>query len=74
MFQSIQKVIAIGSSKGVTLPTKAVQRDNIKLGDEVEIIVRPIRHAVSKHDQAILDSAKKILREYKQDFKDLAER
>jgi bifunctional DNA-binding transcriptional regulator/antitoxin component of YhaV-PrlF toxin-antitoxin module len=74
MIQSIQKVIAIGSSKGVTLPTKAAQRDNIKLGDEVEIIVRPVRHAVSKDDQAVLDAAKKILKDYKQDFQNLAKR
>lgn len=74
MIQSIQKVIKIGSSGGVTIPAKELKRQNIKFGDEVEVIVRPIEKSVSKNDQQIIDAAKKILKDYKQDFKNLADR
>ncbi len=71
---SIQKIVGIGSSDGVTLPAKELKRANIKRGDEVEIIVRPVRKRVSKDDQVVIDAAKQILADYKQDFKNLADR
>jgi bifunctional DNA-binding transcriptional regulator/antitoxin component of YhaV-PrlF toxin-antitoxin module len=73
MIQSIQKVIRIGSSGGVTIPAKDLKRQNIAFGDEVEVIVRPLRSTNSK-DQAILAAAKKILDDYKKDFENLANR
>ena len=73
MIQSIQKVIKIGSSGGVTIPAKELKRQNIAFGDEVEVIVRSL-HAVSVEDQKVVDAAKKILTEYKQDFENLSQR
>lgn len=73
MIQSIQKVIKIGSSGGVTIPAKEMKRQDIKFGDEVEVIVRSVQ-SVNKDDQQIIASAKKILQDYKQDFKNLAQR
>lgn len=73
MIQSIQKVIKIGTSGGVTIPAKELKRQNIAFGDEVEVIVRPIRQA-PKTDQAVIDSAKKILSDYKAEFINLAKR
>lgn len=73
MIQSIQKVIKIGTSGGVTIPAKELKRQNIAFGDEVEVIVRPL-HASSSDDVQILSTAKKILRDYKQDFQNLADR
>lgn len=73
MIQSIQKVIKIGSSGGVTIPAKELKRQNIAFGDEVEVIVRPL-HATNSEDKEVLDAAKKILKDYKQDFQNLAER
>ena len=67
MIQSIQKIIKIGSSGGVTIPAKELKRQNINFGDEVEVIVRPLRSSNSE-DQKVLSVAKKILDEYKQDF------
>lgn len=72
MIQSIQKVIKIGSSGGVTIPAKDLKRHKIVIGDEVEVIVRPVR--ISKTDARVLKTAKKILNDYKQDFKNLANR
>lgn len=73
MIQSIQQVIKIGSSGGVTIPAKELKRQNIKIGDEVEVIVRPLKN-VTELDQEVLGTAKKILEDYKQDFTNLSQR
>jgi len=73
MIQSIQKVIRIGSSGGVTIPAKDLKRQNIAFGDEVEVIVRPL-HNTNSEDQKVLAVAKKILSEYRKDFENLAKR
>jgi antitoxin component of MazEF toxin-antitoxin module len=73
MIQSIQKIIKIGSSGGVTIPAKELKRQNIAFGDEVEVIIRPLRSQRSE-DQKVRDAAKKILDDYKQDFQNLASR
>lgn len=73
MIQSTQKIIKIGSSVGVTIPAKELKRQNIKFGDEVEIIVRPIRPS-SIEDQKVIDVAKSILDGYREDFKNLSKR
>jgi antitoxin component of MazEF toxin-antitoxin module len=73
MIQSIQKVIKIGTSGGVTIPAKELKQQNISFGDEVEVIVRPIRN-VTDSDQKVIISAKKIIATYKKDFGNLAKR
>ena len=73
MIQSIQKVIKIGTSGGVTIPAKELKRQNIAFGDEVEVIVRPL-HSQSSQDQKVIDSARKILNDYKKDFINLSKR
>jgi len=73
MIQSIQKVIKIGTSGGVTIPAKELKRQNINFGDEVEVTVRPIRSSGSD-DQKVLGAAKSILKEYKKDFENLSKR
>ena len=73
MIQSIQKVIKIGSSGGVTIPAKELKRQNINFGDEVEVIVRPL-HSSSDEDRQVLAAARKVLTEYRQDFDNLSDR
>jgi bifunctional DNA-binding transcriptional regulator/antitoxin component of YhaV-PrlF toxin-antitoxin module len=73
MIQSIQKIIKIGTSGGVTIPAKDLKRQNINFGDEVEVIVRPL-HSANEEDKKVLDTARKVLDEYKQDFQNLAGR
>lgn len=72
MIQSIQKIIKIGSSGGVTIPAKELKRQNIAFGDEVEVIVRPL-HAPNSEDQKVIEAAREILNDYKQDFENLAQ-
>lgn len=74
MITSIQKIVKIGSSEGVTLPAKELRRANLKQGDEVEVTIRSVQNRASTSDQAIIATAKKILEEYKQDFQNLAQR
>jgi antitoxin component of MazEF toxin-antitoxin module len=73
MIKSIQKVIKIGTSGGVTIPAKELKRQNIAFGDEVEVTVRPL-NSTNDGDQAVIASAKRILSEYKKDFSSLANR
>lgn len=73
MIQSIQKIIKIGTSVGVTIPAKELKRQNISFGDEVEVIVRPL-HNGTYADRAVINAAKKILTTYKKDFNNLAKR
>jgi antitoxin component of MazEF toxin-antitoxin module len=73
MIRSIQKIIKIGSSGGVTIPAKELKRQSLAFGDEVEVIVRPV-NKVSDQDAKIVAAAKSILTEYKKDFDNLAQR
>lgn len=73
MIKSVQKIIKIGSSGGVTIPAKELKRHNIAFGDDVEVIVRPINIDVTT-DQHVIDTAKSILDEYKKDFENLSKR
>ncbi len=73
MIHSTQKIIRIGSSGGVTIPAKELKRQNIGFGDEVEVTIKPIRTA-SHEDQKVINAARSILSEYKQDFANLAKR
>lgn len=73
MIRSTQKVIKIGSSGGVTIPAKEMERHNIKIGQKIEIFYRPIDEANSD-DNEVINSAKQILSDYKSDFKNLANR
>ena len=72
MIHSTQKIIRIGSSGGVTIPAKELKRQNIKIG-EVEVTIKPLP-ASSNEDQKVIDAAKSILSEYRQDFVNLAKR
>jgi antitoxin component of MazEF toxin-antitoxin module len=55
MIKSIQKIIRIGSSGGVTIPAKELKRQNLKFGDEVEVSIQP----ANKNDKH-----KKLMKEY----------
>lgn len=73
MIQSTQKIIKIGTSGGVTIPAKDLKRQNLAIGDEVEVTVRPLRKHTSG-DKKVINTAKKILSDYQSDFTSLASR
>lgn len=67
-----QKIIKIGSSRGVILPAKELKRLNVGENDELELIVR------KKQDEAtnaeVLMVADDIMSRYSDTFKNLANR
>lgn len=67
-----QPVIKIGTSKGITLPAKALKEAGIKEGDKVDVIVK--KHVSSNDDQEVLRVARDILDRYNDDFKNLSQR
>lgn len=69
---TIQKIIKIGSSQGVTIPAKDLKALGVKAGDELEIIARP-KTSVAK-DSDVQAIAQSLLEQYDQAFKNLAER
>ena len=72
MIKSVQKIIKVGNSGAVTIPAKDMRRHDFAVGDEVEVIIRPAKAAVQA--DPTLETARQVLREYKQDFQNLAER
>lgn len=67
-----QKLIKIGTSKGVTLPAKDLKALGVETGEELELVVR--KKQVSAGSDSVEDIAKNILQRYDQDFKNLAGR
>jgi bifunctional DNA-binding transcriptional regulator/antitoxin component of YhaV-PrlF toxin-antitoxin module len=72
--RTIQTLINIGSSKGITLPAKDLKHAGIETGDELEVIVRKRTPQDSASNDEVMDAAKRILDEYRQDFENLAKR
>jgi len=70
---TIQKIIKIGTSRGVTLPAKQLKALNLSDGDEVEITVRK-KPTVTLSDNRMVKVANGLLDRYKQDFHNLANR
>ena len=70
---TIQKIIKIGTSRGVTLPAKQLKALNLSDGDEVEITVRK-KPTVTLSDNRMVKVANGLLDRYKQAFHNLANR
>ena len=69
---TIQKVIKIGSSRGVTLPARDLRALGIRDGDEIEVTVR--KRSEAADDNQVLKTANSLFRRYKEDFSQLAKR
>ena len=67
-----QPIIKIGTSKGITIPAKALKQLDIKEGDKVDVIVT--KHSESASDGEVLKAARDILDQYRSDFENLANR
>ncbi len=69
---TIQKVIKIGSSRGVTLPAKQLRVLGVRDGDEIEVTIR--KRPVAADSDKVLKVANSLLERYKEDFSSLAKR
>jgi antitoxin component of MazEF toxin-antitoxin module len=74
VIKSVQKVIKIGSSAGVTIPAKDLKRGDMKVGDEIEISLKKPTRNQTAEDKDVLDTARGLLKRYRQDFEHLAKR
>lgn len=77
MIQSVQKVIKIGSSAGVTIPAKLMKREGIKIGDEVKVTITPMKQHSRKEDiadQDLDELARRLIKKYDQALRNLADR
>ena len=70
--KTIQKVIKVGSSVGITLPAKDLKYADIQPGDLIEVSIQKQR--VKAEDAEVVAAAKQILDRYNQDFDNLAKR
>ena len=71
MIKTIQKIIRIGSSAGVTIPKKQLDELNLTTGDEVKISLEP----VNKDAQAkLIREYDEFVKQYGQTLKNLAKR
>ena len=75
MNTSIQKIIKIGSSAGVTIPSKELKRAGLKVGDYITISFTQVSDNVEViDDQEVLKRARDILKKYDKDFKNLVKK
>jgi len=66
-----QKLLQIGSSAGVTIPKKSLKDLGLKIGDEVEISIKPVRK-LSREDEKIAELTLKFINRYRKDLEALA--
>jgi hypothetical protein len=71
MIKTIQKVIKVGSSKGVTIPTKQLVALGADVGDDLVITAELASR--TKHDK-LMQEYDKFVRQYGQTLKNLADR
>lgn len=71
MIQSVQKVIKIGSSAGVTIPKKQLKELGLVVGDEVKLSLTPVM--VNKHAK-LMKEYDAFVGKYGQTLKNLSDR
>ncbi|TSC79266.1 MAG: hypothetical protein G01um101429_501 [Parcubacteria group bacterium Gr01-1014_29] len=65
-----QKLLQIGSSAGVTIPKKYLKEYGLKVGDEVEISIKPAR----KVKKELLDWTDEFIKKYRPALEALAKK
>jgi antitoxin component of MazEF toxin-antitoxin module len=72
MIQSIQKIIKIGTSGGVTIPAKELKRQNIAFGDEVKVTIE-VNKTQSSH-QKVMEEYNEFVKQYGKVLENLSKR
>ena len=65
-----QKVIKIGTSAGVTIPKKVLDEQGIKIGDEIDVSIKPVQ----KVEKEVLDWTDRFIEQYHSALKALADK
>lgn len=70
-----QKIIQIGSSKGVTIPAAMLKKLGLKIGDGIELSHNSRKSTIeisktdnSKDNQSVFSAVKEIVDEYQDEF------
>jgi len=66
-----QKLLQIGSSVGITIPKQYLMKQGLKVGDEVEISIKPARK-ISDEDEKIAKLTLKFINRCRKDLEALA--
>lgn len=70
---TVQKIIKIGSSAGVTLPAKDLKHAGFSVGTDVRITVEPIEN-VNEHTAEVVELTQKLIARHKKALKNLSQR
>lgn len=71
---TIQKVIKIGSSRGVTLPARDLRALGIRDGDEVRLTVEQVKPAKQANKPSLRQDYDDFKKQYGETLKNLADR
>lgn len=73
--RSIQKVIKIGSSAGVTIPANDFRHLDVNFGDDVEVTIRPLKKAASHaHTEEVVAITQKLIKRHNKALQNLSKR
>lgn len=73
-FTTIQKLIKIGTSQGVTLPAKELRKFGSKLGDEVVLRVEPVSPKLDPHTVEVVGIARDLIERHRRALDNLSQR
>ncbi len=70
----VQQLISIGNSVGVIIPKNVLKEKNIKLGDKVELDIKPLKPEAKGVDAKFMKMADEFIEEHKDVLETLANR
>lgn len=70
----VQQLISIGNSIGVIIPKNVLNEKNIKVGDKVEVDIKPIKPQAPGVDAEFMKMADEFIEEHKDVLQALANR
>lgn len=70
----VQQLISVGNSIGVIIPKNILKEKNIKLGDKVELDIKPIKLQAQGVDAKFMKMADEFIEEHKDVLQALANR
>ncbi len=70
----VQQLISIGNSIGVIIPKNVLKEKNIKLGDSIELDIKPVKPEAKGVDVKFMKMADEFIEEHKDVLQALANR
>lgn len=70
----VQQLISVGNSVGVIIPKNILKEKNIKVGDKVELDIKPVKLTAKGVDARFMKMADEFIEEHKDVLQALANR